>query len=527
MRTLLGLLGVFILASSSQASVKTLYEVSRYADHSGAFKALGITKYEGAKTCLPCHEKEVRDVFHSYHFRMENVEKDVVNLKNPKAGSRWNYNDYCMAIFWNGTKSINFIGKAVLKKAPAGHEKALGTFIASGCSMCHGISLGKPWNPKMSFEEAAQDIDCLLCHLEGYAGPKGVKSGLRVPVKDANGTWHYVPKVNLQKVASKILAKPSKDVCLLCHAFSGGGDGVKRPNLFSGLFSSKVSKDIDVHMGSGMDCVDCHSFKNHRVGTLGADTFSREAVAVRCIDCHKRPHKGIEGWFIRNFHLKHIACQTCHIPYIHKSELWRDWRKISFEGKKWGEERKIEENIVPIYRWWNGKRKLYLPIVNGKINPAQLEKADPEAKDVLGKLVFAEPVGNMEDGKIYPFKYHFAIVPFDTKHKVPIPIKVGIIFATGNEKKAVQVGAKLAGLYWDGKSYIEIARYFQLDHGVAPKEKALHCLDCHGPWWAKHRLPFVQLGYGHFPEVAFGLAVIAIPVIFIGGIYLAVRSRRS
>ncbi|WP_456427342.1 hypothetical protein [Desulfurobacterium sp.] len=522
--------GFMLITGAGHAAVRrSLFTdaENRYADHTEVFKMLGRTKYEGAKSCLPCHKKEVEDVFHSYHFQMSNDEKDVVNLHNPKGGGRHNYNDYCMAIFWNTTKTVNWIGKVMLKKAPPGHEdKINGKLLMSGCSMCHGVSMGKPGRPDMTFEEAAADIDCLVCHLAGYGGGKGVKTGLKVPVNE-NGTWHYEANIDLQKVASKIMAKPSKDVCLLCHAFSGGGDGVKRPNLSSALFTKKVTKDIDVHMAAGMDCVDCHAFRNHKVGTVGVDTFSREAKPVSCTDCHKHPHKGVTGWFIEHFHTEHIACQTCHIPVIHKSELHRDWRKIEFEGVKWGEEREIKENIIPEYAWWNGKRKLYLPTVNGKLNPAKLEKPDEGVEGVLGKISFTEPVGNMEDGKIYPFKYHYAIVPYDTKHNVPIPIKVGIIFATGNRDKAIKAGAKAAGLYWDGKSFVEISRYFQLNHGVLPKEKALHCLDCHGPWWSEHRLPLVELGYGHFPAVAFGLGMIFTPIILAGGVYYIYRRKKS
>ncbi|SNR69195.1 hypothetical protein [Desulfurobacterium atlanticum] len=524
-------LSVFMLTSNlSHAAVtkKTILmdPEKRFADHTEAFKALGITKYEGAKSCLPCHKKQVEDVFHSYHFQMSSKLNDVTNLPDAKGGGKHNYNDYCMSIFFNG-HTINWIGKVTLKKTPPGHEnKITGKLLMSGCSMCHGVSMGKPGNPNMSFEEAATDIDCLVCHISGYGGGKGVKSGLKVPVNE-NGRWRYESKIDLMKVASKIQKRPSKDVCLLCHAFSGGGDGVKRPNLFSGLMSKKITREIDVHMGSGMDCIDCHSFQNHKVGTVGVDTFSREAKAVSCSDCHKQPHKGIKGWFIENFHTEHIACQTCHIPLIHKSELHRDWSKIEFEGVKWGEEREIKENIIPRYAWWNGKRKLYLPALNGKLIPANLEEPDEGVENVIGKIQFTQPIGKKGDGKIYPFKYHYAIVPYDTKRNVPIPIKVGIIFATGDRDKAIKMGAKAAGLEWDGKSWVEISRYFQLNHGVAPKEKALHCLDCHGPWWSEHRLPFVELGYGHFPGIAFGLGMIFTPVILIGGAFYIYKRKKN
>ena len=135
-------------------------------NHSQAFKAVNITKYEGSKTCLKCHEKEVRDFAHSIHYRMASLVSDIENHDRVLIGGRFIYDDFCGAIFWKGNVSVNFIGKAILKKAPAGKEELKGTLIATGCSMCHSVTLGRI--PSMEpTKEDYENIDCLACHHGG------------------------------------------------------------------------------------------------------------------------------------------------------------------------------------------------------------------------------------------------------------------------------------------------------------------------------------------------------------------------
>lgn len=476
-------------------------------DHTEVFKKFNITEYEGSKTCLKCHEKEVRDFVHSYHYRLINTVNDVAGKGSVEVGSRTLYNDFCGAIFWNKTVSVNFIGKAVLKKTPPGMEKLKGKLIATGCSMCHGASLGMIPNINPT-EKDLENVDCLVCHSNTYKGGAiGIKKGFKEVVKTKEG-WRYVPKISIEE-AAKIVAKPSKDACLACHAFAGGGPHFKRPNISPDLMG-KVSEDFDVHMARGLQCVDCHTFERHKVGTEGVGTWSREARPVSCTDCHPKRHKApLVGFIIENFHKK-VACQTCHISHIahgkYPIDVERDWRHIEFNEKlgRWEPKLVLKKNLKPVYMWWNGeKREAYL-------------YPDPVEGEVI---VYARPVGDESDGKIYPFREHVAYVPFDENKKIPIPIKVGIVFALGDINKAVQAGAKVANLTFTGK-FIKMVRYMNVDHGVVPASKALKCVDCHSPWSA---LPLEELGYWYPPIIYYGAPVIAL----IGVALLALSLRKK
>lgn len=484
-------------------------------DHSEAFKALNITKYEGSKSCLPCHREAVLDVFHSYHYQLQNYVDDVYGIGRVLVGSKNIYNDFCGAIFWQGEVPINFIGNATLKKPPKGFEEYKGRFIASGCSMCHGVSLGAVPSENVS-EEQLTNIDCLVCHSTKYkGGPIGIKEGWRILVKTDNG-FRYIPnpEIDVEELAATITSTPTKDSCLYCHAFSGGGPGFKRPNLGPELLGN-VSKDVDVHMAMGLECIDCHIAENHDFRLRSSDTWSRRGgITVSCIDCHEDRHRSfLIGWFIETFHINKVACQTCHIPVIASrtpTDVRRDWSEVEFKENLLRYEPKIvlEGNVTPVYLWWNEKERY------AYIYPNPVEVTENNS------VILSMPVGSKEDGKIYPYKYHEAVVPFDSSKKLPIPIKVGVVFATGNNTLAFTLGGKPGGLQFSG-DYITLVRYMAVNHGVKPSNEALGCFDCHGIW--DTRMDWVALGYGIYPKIYFGtiIALIIVGVAIV--VYLLYR----
>ncbi len=493
-----------------------------YADHTEAFKKANITSYQGALSCIDCHQEAVKEVFKSYHYQMENKVQDVAGKGAVLAGGKLAYNDYCGAIFWKGSVNVNYIGKAVLKAPPPEHAELKGSFIASGCSMCHGVSMGGIPSPTPSREQYA-NIDCLACHADPAvypAGPKGVKTGVKQVYREKNGAWRYRVTVPIEKLAKAITKTPPKDQCLLCHAYSGGGPGFKRPNLEPALLG-KVEERVDVHLARGMTCTDCHVFKEHALALEGPDTWSRtdKVEAPGCADCHEVRHtRPVIGWMLETFHREKVACQTCHIPRYAKgvpTDTRRDWSEAEFSAKarRWEPKIRFGRNLTPVYRYWNERTRV-----------AYLYPEPAEVKD--GRIVYAAPVSQgarrkglffQADGKIYPFKYHEAVVPFDEKARVPVPVKVGLVFATGNTKKAALVGAKLAGLGLSG-AYVTLVRYMAINHGVEPAENALACLDCHGP--TPRRMPWAELGYGNYPEIAFGAAVLVGLLVLLVLLYL-------
>jgi len=202
-------------------------------------------------------------VFRSLHYQMLNPMSDISGKDVVYAGSKVVYTDFCGAIFWNGEVPINFIGNATLKTPPPGYGEYKGKFIASGCSMCHGVSLGLIPNMNLTNEQL-ENIGCLVCHSTKYkGGPIGIKEGWRVLVK-INGSFRYVPnpELNIEDIASSITATPTKESCLYCHAFSGGGPGFKRPSIGPELMG-RVDEGVDVHLADGLKCIDCRVADEH------------------------------------------------------------------------------------------------------------------------------------------------------------------------------------------------------------------------------------------------------------------------
>ncbi len=62
------LLSISVSFADSEAGESE--EEFKVIDHSKVWEEKGITKYEGSKTCIQCHEDKVRQVFHSYHYQL-------------------------------------------------------------------------------------------------------------------------------------------------------------------------------------------------------------------------------------------------------------------------------------------------------------------------------------------------------------------------------------------------------------------------------------------------------------------------
>ncbi|MEB3779541.1 MAG: hypothetical protein GSR85_04845 [Desulfurococcales archaeon] len=543
--TVLLLASIVVIAGEGEEIEYEPVEIKK-VDHTEFFKEANITEYEGSKTCISCHEDEVYEVFHSYHYQMASQVNDIAGRELILFGGRFAYNDFCGAIFWRGQKPVNWIGKPVLKKAPEEYKELEGKFIGlTGCSMCHGVGMGLP----PSFEETKEqlnNIDCLACHVDPkvyMSGPIAIKKGLKDVYKDENGKLRYKINIDIWTIAKSITDKTHKDNCLACHAFSGGGPHLKRPNLSPDLLG-KVDESFDIHMAKGLSCIDCHPGDDHGFPAKAADSWSREeGISFTCEDCHtSEPHGGVKGAFINTFHDK-VACQTCHIPYIahgdYPTALWRDWSAATFhpEMNRWKfsipdldtkatDKWYLAGNVTPVYAWYNGKREVY--VFPEKVEPIKNSEFEltPVNGESLGAVYYVKPVGSKDDpdSRIYPFKLHRAIVPYSIANKTLVPIKAGIAFTTGNVTLATLKGAEATGIKWEPGKYVTLIRFMQVDHGVKPAEDALSCLNCHGP--TIRRMNWAELGYGYFPEIAFiGITGLVVAVVA-GSVFWLVRRRR-
>ncbi|MCX7990554.1 MAG: hypothetical protein N2999_00755 [Proteobacteria bacterium] len=451
------LLAMFTLVSIgySQRTGEGVYKEEGENPHEGYVKS-----FEGTKTCLECHEKEAKDVFHSTHYQWKTDTSDVVGGSGKKLGKINVINDFCTGPWINWIFDIKNKG---------------GKIVTNGCSKCHA-GLGLMPSETMS-QEQLENIDCLICHAPGYN---------RKVVND-NGKLRWAPadEKDVLLVRAQNVQKPKKGMCLRCHAGAGGGFNFKRGDIEAGMV--KADKDLDVHLAGGLNCVDCHKSKEHRISGRGVDLAGRDNNEFRPTcdtkDCHgNKPHSKN----VLNKHTASLDCTVCHIPEFakrEKTDMERNWAHLEYlkDADKYEPEIKFQKNVIPVYAWWNGRS-----FIN-----------DPEKpiKDTKTIFKMAKPDGSIKDtkSKIYAFKLHKANLPYDTETKRLIPVATDIAFLEGNVDKAIKEGAKRAfGKELQRYDFVKTERYMGIFHGVSPKEKALKCNDCHSE---KGRIDFKALGY--------------------------------
>ncbi len=295
-----------------------------------------------------------------------------------------------------------------------------------------------------------------MCHAPGYK---------RTVVKEGD-RFRIVPDPSIDVLkAAQSVGRPTNDMCLRCHLYAGGG-----PNHKHGVTPTPES---DVHVAKGMQCLDCHIAKNHKVAG-GSDLKAQELLEVKvaCENCHSG-HRAEKAKLLDR-HASRIACQTCHIPMIARDPkmptvVFRDWTKpvLNEATGLYGPSNVFRGTYQPEYAWWN--RYMKIP---------------------------PEPYGSIDDSKskIYPWKRTEYIVIADAATGKPVYIKAGVYAVTGDPGAAAKKGASDAHQEYSGNwRGVTETMVFSMNHQVAPKAQALQCGSCHGP---KGLLDFRKLGYG-------------------------------
>jgi hypothetical protein len=192
---------------------------------------------------------------------------------------------------------------------------------------------GAPWN-KSGLSEA----DCLLCHLKGYQwkergaalrgrffreGPSVGAGWAKLKLsqdqfenpKADEITIDYTQKdiADFENLHLLIVPRPSDENCWTCHADS---DGRKSGRQWA--------PDADIHKARGLNCVTCHpGDKEHNFakGNTLEQTVRDDLdnTMYSCEDCHYKGKNKKAPRYRHPFsprHMKRIACQTCHIPYL-------------------------------------------------------------------------------------------------------------------------------------------------------------------------------------------------------------------
>jgi hypothetical protein len=435
-----------------------------------------VKAFEGTRTCLACHETQAQHFFGSIHYQWKAPAPNLVNSSGRTIGKINSTNDFCT------NPSFQWI--AILTNAE-------GKVIGNGCSKCHaGLGL----KPSETMTRAQlENIDCLLCHASNYR---------REVVKKDDGTLAWMPaaRANLELMANiaQSVGKPTNLNCLSCHVGSGGGMNFKRGDLETAHLNA--TREFDVHMGSGMQCIQCHKFKDHKVEGAGTQMSGMDWPSSerrpQCENCHKAAaHKDAE----LNRHASAVACTTCHIPSFAKkdaTDMRRDWSRseeVKGEGRF---EPHIEfgRDVKPAYAWWNGSGRVAL-------------LDEPVKAGANGKVSLYRPEGSIKDPKarISPFKHHTGRLPVEAATGLMIPVQVGPTFRTGNTMASALGGAKA----FQGKelaakdvTYVEVERWLGIFHEVVPKAQALQCRDCHVA--SGGRLDWKALGYAGDPRKSGG-----------------------
>lgn len=443
------------------------------ADHS-KFKALDRTFDSGpevTKACLSCHTEAAKQIHQTQHWKWEYTNPQTQQL----LGKKHVVNNFCTSV--------------------ASNEAA--------CNSCH---IGYGWKDEKFDFSVEENVDCLACHdaTGKYKKPSGF-AGLPV-TKDTEfppGSGKIVRGINLTEIAQKV-GPTKRTTCGACHFNGGGGDGVKHGDLDSSL--EAPNKELDVHMdvdGNNFSCATCHKTDGHQVpGSRYAPTAKdKEPAHLRgktessnpatCQACHgQAPHKEARI----NNHTSKLACQTCHIPAYARggqpTKMSWDWStagKLDKNGKPFIEKDEDgydsymsikgnfvwKENVKPEYVWFNGTVKYTL--IGDKI-----EKGDKPTQ-------INHFEGSATDGKsmIWPIKMFRGKQAYD-----PVNKSLVITHLAGNDDtaywknlnwdKAVAAGMAKANVAFSGKvDFIETESAWPITHMVAPKEKAVGCVECH------------------------------------------------
>jgi octaheme c-type cytochrome (tetrathionate reductase family) len=430
--------------------------------------------------------------------------------------------------FSGGTSGLS-IGHASPEAAEGGADrpgarKATGSrstspTAASNLVALERLELATPWRAYAAME-AVRDITqgrqgrleagvrasaMSLCKaLEGLCRPGFAGNPVTKDTEFPPGSGKIVKGIDLAKIAQKV-GKSSRDTCGSCHFNGGGGDGVKHGDMDSSL--AAPTKDIDVHMDAeGLDftCGTCHKSSSHDVaGSRYTPTAKDDkGIQVRgkagsgnpatCVACHDNaPHKKEARL---NQHATKIACQTCHVPTYARggiaTKMTWDWStagkrdaegkhitlkdakgRITYESRKG--DFTLAENVKPEYAWFNGEVKYTL--LTDKIEKS--EQRTPINRMGGGPL----------DGKsmIWPMKVFRGAQPYDPVNKTLITPHTAGNDDTGFWKnldwdKAIPVGMKDSGTPYSGKyDFIKTEMSWPITHMVAPKDKALGCVECH------------------------------------------------
>ena len=431
------------------------------------------------QVCAGCHPTKVNEVRNSAHYQWKGSAAEMVSGatqqgKIVQADASGN--------ILPGTSAMN-----------AYCINILGNW--NGCSSCH-IGLGS--QPTTS----SYNVDCLVCHQKLYKRKK--VSGIIEP-----DTANMCVSMD---TAVKTVHRPTRDNCVQCHSFGGGGDNFKRGDL-AAAHANTTDTVFDRHMatnGGNLRCQSCHIASQHKIAGRGSDLRPLDSTAiVTCTNCHsnKASSSGHSTPAV-DLHVGRLACQTCHIPTYAKNaadtaaseatEIHRDWTMPEWNAGKsrWEPTPTKANNLIPKYLHWNGTSWGY----NLKDNAV----LDPQT----GAYQMSRPHGGINDinSMLYPFKYKTAkqafasalnlIIPIDTAKYWSMPTPPAVP-TTADINSAVVAGlANLSLNTTTPVTWVTTDEYQLIAHEVpTASNNVLTCTKCHITSTATQMKLATDLGY--------------------------------
>jgi hypothetical protein len=447
----------------------------------------GINAYNGPATCLACHADAGTEVLNSMHGSWLGATPNVTNITGD-SGKWGQTNNYCT-------------------------DPQLADFA---CLKCH-VSLVAPLNSQGKVDMSrtkltVNDMDCLQCHQSKYFATfmpvpstatnytscvDGSTHTYIIPVPEADGKIHKAMRLDLAPgetalSLARTVRRPDNATCVTkCHAKAGGGDGVKRGDISSAMVNPTTA--VDVHLSSAgaakLTCTSCHAStdaagkSNHQIPGRGNDMRGEDTGSAikNCVACHPTYATTGHGTSTTNRqaatrHVAKVDCTGCHIDYFGKgvsTEMSRDWTAPVWsstgcegQGAYIGHEVK-GSNVVPEYRFWNKTSWVY-----------DRNGTSGLTNDLIdGGLAMSYPLGDLNNGKLYPFKVHISKNPIDsTSGKTNFDVLK--MFMTGCFDQAATSGLSYigeSGAYtWTNNKAFQL-----ITHGVAPKTEGNNCTKCH------------------------------------------------
>ncbi len=403
----------------------------------------GLIFAEYPGNCLSCHYTEAMDMQSSTHYKWVGETPDMANSQGTPQGKLTNaVNSYC----------INIKGNWPV------------------CGSCHVGRGKKPDDPSAGLE----NIDCLVCHSDEYSLSRtrlaDGSMGVQTPTDSMVQNLHA----------------PNRANCLACHATAGGGDAVKRGD-FSLATAHNSDPDFDVHMnsrGKDLSCQKCHVFENHLVIGKGSDIRPTDDLnrgsEISCTTCHtEKDSPGGHDNSTIDLHVARVACQTCHIPTYAKvaTETYRDWQLSHDESPADGSSGPGHPytskggNLIPEYKFWNRLSDNYL----------LGDDASLIYNEARGTYPTSTPLGDVGEGKLYPFKYKKANQPMTIADSRLIALDTfEYLVVSGDAETSVKKGLVNTGYSADEPyTWVETDTYQLLNHGIPQSSSAVQCSSCH------------------------------------------------